>query len=415
MGGHKFDEASTYQLFNKDQKLKDENGQDLVIDLVDDILWSAIKIGASDIHLEPNEKNLRVRFRIDGVLYDQNPMDVNKASNIISRLKVLSSLDIAEKRVPQDGKVKLIFKNGAAKEKIIDLRISTFPSILGEKIVIRILDKSQNFIDLNSLGFRKNVLDDIKNIIDRPNGFILVTGPTGSGKTTTLYAVLSILNKPDKNIITMEDPVEYNIEGVTQSQINPKAGFSFDNGLRSILRQDPDVIMVGEIRDKPTCRIAIEASLTGHLVLSTLHTNDAAGAVTRLLDMGIESFLINGSLSAVLAQRLARKLCDHCKYEVELEKDGQEILASKNIKLKRLFRSKGCKKCFDLGYKGRMGIFELLIIDDAIRELISLKQGTEKIYEQALKNGMITLYQDGLDKVEQGLISLDEFLRVITD
>ncbi len=414
MGESKLEQSSTYVLQNKEQRLRNGIEQDFVVSFVDDILCEAIKVGASDIHLEPNEKNLRIRFRIDGVLYDQDVVDHNKAPNIISRLKILSSLDIAEKRVPQDGKVRVSVDNGI-NENVIDLRISTFPSVDGEKVVVRILDKSQNFIELESLGFDPKVLDEIKNLIERPNGFILVTGPTGSGKTTTLYAILSKLNSPEKNIISMEDPVEYNVDGITQSQINLKAGFSFENGLRSILRQDPDIIMVGEIRDKPTCRIAIEASLTGHLVLSTLHTNDSSGAVTRLLDMGIESFLINASLCSVLAQRLARKLCEHCKQEVDLTLEEKEILESKNIKLNKSFKAKGCKRCFDLGYKGRVGLFEFLVVDDKIRDLVTQKQSLEKIREQALKNGMITLFQNGLSKVEQGQISLDELLRVVTD
>jgi len=410
MGVNKLNEALAYLLYSKEEKIKKGVEQDKVVFLVDDILYKAIKVGASDIHLETTENNLRVRYRIDGVLYNQESIDLDSAANAISRLKVLSSLDISEKRVPQDGKVRVQFAGN-----VIDLRISTFPSIYGEKVVVRILDKSQNFIELESLGFNSAVLEEIFNLIERPNGFFLVTGPTGSGKTTTLYAILSKLNKPQRNIITMEDPVEYDVEGVTQSQVNPKAGFSFENGLRSILRQDPDVIMVGEIRDKQTCRIAIESSLTGHLVLSTLHTNDSAGAVTRLLDMGLESFLINASLSAVLAQRLVRKLCDACKEKIVLSGAEQKQLKEKHLDLKHFFRSKGCKKCFNLGYKGRIGIFELLLIDDSIRDLIKSKQSTGQIYKKALENGMITLFQDGLSKVKEGLISLEEFLRVVAD
>jgi len=409
MGVNKLHNTSAYLLYSKEEKIKSGIKQDEIVSLVDHILCKAIEVGASDIHLETMENNLRVRYRIDGVLYNQDPISLNSAPTVISRLKVLSSLDIAEKRVPQDGKIRVQVANN-----IIDLRISTFPSIYGEKVVVRILDKSQKFIELESLGFNPIILKEIINVIERPNGFFLVTGPTGSGKTTTLYAILSKLNNPQRNIITMEDPVEYDVEGITQSQVNPKAGFSFENGLKSILRQDPDIIMIGEIRDKPTCRIAIESALTGHLVLSTLHTNDSAGAITRLLDMGLESFLINASLSAVLAQRLVRKLCDACKEKVLLSGEEQKQLKEKNLDLKYFFKSKGCKKCFNLGYKGRTGIFELLIIDDEIRNLIKGKQNAKQIYKKALENGMITLFQDSLSKVKIGLISLEEFLKVIT-
>lgn len=405
--------ASFYLLKSPEDRIKENISQDEVVKIIDDVLYEAILVGASDIHLQPTENDLRIRFRIDGVLYDQKPIDLRISPNIISRLKVLASIDIAQKRIPQDGKIKIVVQ-GIKKNKNIDLRVSTFPSMYGEKIVVRILDRSILSIKLDLLGFDKEVLNKISDIISMPNGFFIVTGPTGSGKTTTLYAILSELNDEHKNIITMEDPIEYDIDGITQSQVNEKAGFTFENGLRSILRQDPDIVMVGEIRDKPTCKISIESALTGHLVLSTLHTNDASGAITRLLDMGVEFFLINASLTAVLAQRLARKLCDHCKQEIELTKVEKDLLAEKNIKLKKIYKSSGCKKCLNLGYKGRVGIFELLVIDDEIRKLINKKSPTDLIVKQAMQNGMITLFQDGLRKVQDGIISLDEFLRVIS-
>ncbi len=399
-----------YKLYNKEEKIKKGIKDDAIVSLVDSLLCKAIEVEASDIHLEQNQDNLRVRFRIDGVLYDQDPISFEKRLSILSRLKILSSLDIAEKRIPQDGKFRVEFLKKDS-PYIIDLRVSTFPSIYGEKIVIRILDRSLNCIKIDYLGFQTKDLDTLYGLIQRPHGFFLVTGPTGSGKTTTLYAILSYLNDSKSNIITMEDPVEYNLDGITQSQINQKAGFTFQKGLRSILRQDPDVVMVGEIRDKQTAQIAIEAALTGHLVLSTLHTNDAAGVITRLVDMGIEPFLINASLCGVLAQRLVRKLCDKCKKPVALNTQEQDILKNKN--LKTVFKAKGCKHCLDLGYKGRTVIFELLSVDDKIRDLVMQKTSSQVVHDQAVRNGMNVLLDDGLKKVQDGQISLEELLRVL--
>lgn len=380
--------------------------------MVDSLLYKAIQIAASDIHLEQNQDDMRARFRIDGILYDQEPISFEQKLPVLSRLKILSGLDIAEKRIPQDGKfrVKILSKN---KGHVIDLRISTFPSIYGEKMVIRILDRSLNCITMDSLGFSPETLKTLYGLIQRPHGFFLVTGPTGSGKTTTLYAILSYLNDSSRNIVTMEDPVEYNLDGITQSQINLKAGFNFENGLRSMLRQDPDVLMVGEIRDKQTAQIAIEAALTGHLVLSTLHTNDSAGAITRLIDMGVEPFLINAALSGILAQRLVRKLCNSCKKAIDF--DPKTCQAIKNKNLKKIFTAQGCPECMNLGYKGRTGVFELLVIKDNIRTLALKKSSIQDIQEQAVKNGMSFLLDHGLRKVEQGEISLEELLRVVDE
>lgn len=409
MGGSN-NQDFTYHLLSKEEKIKKGINDDKIVSLVDSLLFEAISLGASDIHLEQNQENLRIRFRMDGVLYDQNSIEYQDRLPILSRLKILASLNIAEKRIPQDGKLCVqITKN--YKPYQIDLRVSTFPSIYGEKMVIRILDKSLNCLNIDSLGFNKNVLEDLRGIIKRPHGFFLVTGPTGSGKTTTLYAILSYLNNSSCNIITMEDPVEYDIEGITQSQINNKAGFTFAKGLRSILRQDPDIVMIGEIRDKESAKIAIEAALTGHLVLSTLHTNDAASAITRLIDMGIEPFLINASLCGVLAQRLTRTLCNNCKKETIVDFEQEDILKDKN--LKNVFKSDGCPKCLDLGYKGRTGVFELLQINDDIRELVKQKASSKIISDQAVNKGMLTLFDDGLQKVRDGEISLEELLRVV--
>jgi type II secretory ATPase GspE/PulE/Tfp pilus assembly ATPase PilB-like protein len=400
-----------YVLKNKTAKLKEGIVEDPNVVLVDELLSNAINISASDIHLEPRKNDMRIRYRVDGVLYDKESVSKEQFPAVLSRLKVLASLDIAEQRIPQDGKIGIVFHPDKSDEtREIDLRISTFPSLHGEKMVIRILDRLQHTHSLNSLGMNGNILEKVNDLIQKPQGFFLVTGPTGSGKTTTLYAILSQLNKVDKNIVTMEDPIEYNIEGITQSQINEKAGFTFERGLRSLLRQDPDVILIGEIRDKQTVQIAIEAALTGHLVLSTMHTNDAASAVTRLLDMGVEPFLITAALNGVLAQRLARTLCSHCKQQKSLEKNNKKI---ENLNFDKTWDACGCDKCFKLGHKGRTGIFEWLSVDNTMCDLIMEKATLESIREQAVKNGMKTLLQDASEKVKNGEISLDEFLRIV--
>jgi len=376
---------------------------------VDSLLNDAIKKGASDIHLEPTAQHLRIRFRVDGLLYDQNPVASAMMRQVISRLKVLAQIDIAEKRIPQDGKFTLSLEDNP-----IDFRVSTFPSLFGEKMVVRILDRAAHAMSLDQLGFAPAMRDAIADIAQKQNGFFLVTGPTGSGKTTTLYAILSALHAPDKNIITLENPVEYNLEGITQGHINTDAGFTFAKGIRALLRQDPDILMVGEIRDRETAGVAIEAALTGHVVLSTLHTNDAPSAVMRLMDMGVEPFLINASLSGVLAQRLVRTICLKCREPIEQTETHDHLLKKLVIDEDiQLYAGRGCAWCDGLGYRGRTGIFELLLINPALRALIVSHPNFDAIYDQVRHDGMQTMLQDGILKLKAGLISLQELARVV--
>jgi type II secretory ATPase GspE/PulE/Tfp pilus assembly ATPase PilB-like protein len=379
-----------------------------VVDLVNDILVKALERNASDIHLESHHTGARVRYRIDGTLYDQQPVELIHAAQVISRIKILAHNNIAEKRVPQDGKFQMKWTH-----KTVDLRVSTFPSIYGEKIVIRILDRTNLSISLEKLGFQPAVFERYCHLMQRSQGFFLVTGPTGSGKTTTLYATLFALHSSEKNIITLEDPVEYNIDGITQGQIHPEAGFTFERGIRALLRQDPDIAMIGEIRDKQTARIAIEASLTGHLVLSTLHTNDAASTVMRLMDMAIEPFLINTSLTGVLAQRLVRKICTNCRIEIEPTDQHNKLLERLNVSMKKIFKGVGCADCFNLGYKGRIGIFELLVVTNSLRALIVSNPHFDAIQQQALADGMSPLIVDAREKLQTGVVSLEEVARVL--
>lgn len=384
------------------------NNNQPVITVVDNVLQQAIAAGASDIHCEPTQKDLRMRFRIDGVLLDQGHIDASIMSQVISRLKVLAHIDIAEKRIPQDGKFSMHVQG-----KLIDLRVSTFPSLYGQKVVVRILDRAAYSMTLEKLGFSEPMFRQIQTLMGRPNGFFLVTGPTGSGKTTTLYAALSALNAAEKNIVTLEDPVEYNLDGITQGHINPDAGFTFEKGIRAVLRQDPDILMVGEVRDKQTARVAIEAALTGHVVLSTLHTNDAPSAIMRLMDMGIEPFLINASLTGVLAQRLARKICTQCHEQV-CPTDQEKLLLDRfGMQDTMLHKGVGCGACNSLGYKGRVGVFELLGMTSALRALVVQQPIFDDIHAQALSDGMCTLQQDGIHKVRNGIISLEELVRVV--
>lgn len=379
-----------------------------VVDCVNNLITHAVQRSASDIHLEQTRSGLRVRYRIDGVLYDQPSIESKYALQILSRIKILAHIDIAEHRVPHDGKFRMQVNNHD-----IDLRVSTFPAAVGPKIVIRILDRSVQKITLDSLGLSEQLLSELKQLLSRQSGFFLVTGPTGSGKTTTLYGALSFLHAPQKHIITLEDPVEYHIEGITQGQIHPEAGFTFERGIRALLRQDPDIAMVGEIRDKQTARIAIEAALTGHLVLSTLHTNDAPSAVMRLMDMGIEPFLINASLTGVLAQRLVRLICTSCRYERKVTEQEKPLLEKLQIKTDMLWEGRGCASCFHLGYKQRTGIFEFLIMNNALRALIVQNPVCEAIWRQAQIDGMKTLQEDAISKLRQGKISLSELLRIL--
>lgn len=376
-----------------------------VVKLVNLIIIEAIKAGASDIHIEPDENLLRTRYRIDGVLHEVMSPPKHLQSAIISRIKILSGMDIAERRLPQDGRFQLKVEN-----RQIDSRVSTVPTVYGENVVIRLLDLTSVLLGLGELGFSSEELKIYENLIRKPYGIILATGPTGSGKTTTLYSSLNTINSPEKNIVTIEDPIEYRLELVRQMQVNPKAGLTFANGLRSILRQDPDIIMVGEIRDLETAEIAIQAALTGHLVFSTLHTNDAPGAITRLVDMGVEPFLVASSITGVVAQRLVRTICKDCKEEY---KPSEKILKDMGLSTTaKYFRGKGCKKCMNTGYKGRIGIFELMAPNDEIRALIVAKASTNEIRKATLNSRMKTMRDDGIDKVKSGATTLEEVLRV---
>jgi general secretion pathway protein E len=380
-----------------------------IIRFVNSLLFQAVKEKASDIHLECFEKELSVRFRKDGILHEITAVPKKLQASIISRVKIMAELDIAEKRKPQDGRIRVKVAG-----RDVDVRISTVPTTWGESVVMRILDRSSVILSLEDLGLAGKKLQVFEALIQRPHGIILVTGPTGSGKTTSLYAGLERINSPDKKIITVEDPVEYQIQGINQIQVNPKVNLTFANGLRSILRQDPDVILVGEIRDRETADIAIHASLTGHLVFSTLHTNDSASAITRLIDMEIEPFLVASSLMAVIAQRLLRFLCNSCKEPYEPHEDELQRIGIRRIQLHDgvLYRAKGCEKCFHMGYSGRTAIFEMLLIDDDIRNLTLSQVDSTKIKRKAMEHGMTTLRMDGAEKVARGLTSVDEVMRV---
>lgn len=382
-----------------------------IIQLINLIIMRAIKEKASDIHIEPDETVLRTRFRIDGMLQEVMALPKAFEAAAISRCKVMAELDIAEKRIPQDGRIKLQLQS-----REIDLRVSTYPTLRGEKVVMRILDKSTVLFGLEELGFPDDTLITFSSLIKKPNGIILVTGPTGSGKTSTLYAALQCIKDPSINIVTIEDPVEYQLSNINQGQINPKAGFNFAGGLRSILRQDPDVIMVGEIRDYDTAEVAIRAALTGHLVFSTLHTNDSAGAMTRLIDMGVEPFLVASSLIGIMAQRLIRTICEDCK--VEYQPPPAVIKQSKLLYQAgktKVFQGEGCATCNQTSYRGRTTITELLVPNERIKELIVEKSATSIIKNEAMKQGMRTLRQDGLGKVLRGITTLAEVIRVSAD
>ncbi len=380
-----------------------------VVKLVNLFLTDAIKKGASDIHIEPYEKTFRVRYRIDGVLYEvmQPPMKLKPA--ITSRVKIMALLDIAERRLPQDGRIKI--KMG---QKEMDFRVSTLPTLFGEKVVLRLLDKSNLQLDMTKLGFEPKALADFEKAILAPYGMVLVTGPTGSGKTTTLYSALNRLNTTETNIITAEDPVEFNLPGINQVQMKPEIGLNFAAALRSFLRQDPDIIMVGEVRDYETAEIAIKAALTGHLVLSTLHTNDAPSTISRLLNMGVEPFLVAASTNIILAQRLARKICVHCKEEVQLPPQGliDVGFSSDEVKTLKCYKGKGCMECSDTGYRGRVALYEVMVITDDIRDAILQGASTNELKELARKNGMKTLREAGLQKIREGITTIQEVMRV---
>jgi len=395
--------------------LENQSESGPIIKMVNIIISSAIKSRASDIHIEPSYKDTKVRFRIDGVLHIQQTIPKKFHNAIVSRIKIMSNLDISERRIPQDGRIKIKLS-----EKEIDLRVSILPTIFGEKIVMRILDSSGLKLKLEELGFEPENLAIFSKCIKAPHGINLITGPTGSGKSTTLYSALSTLNSPDVNISTIEDPVEYHLDGINQVNVNPDVGLTFASGLRAFLRQDPDIIMVGEIRDFETMSIAINAAMTGHLVFSTLHTNDAAGAITRIGMMGIEPFLTSSTLLMVVAQRLVRTICKYCKeaYEVDpnliIKLGASQTIIEPNIKNGKLviYKGRGCDKCFGTGYKGRIGIHEILEVTDPIRELIVDKAPSTKIKEIAKKHGMITLRESALRKLMNGITTVEEVIRV---
>jgi general secretion pathway protein E len=389
--------------------LLEDTSEAPVIKFVNLMFSKAAKSRASDIHIEPYQQDLKIRFRIDGLLYNMFNPPKRLHPSITSRIKVMSGLNIAEKRMPQDGRLEI-----RVGDKDIDLRVSTLPTVYGERVVLRLLDKSSKMFELSELGIPEDHLADIKSLITMSHGIILVTGPTGSGKTTTLYAGLSEINTPEKNIITIEDPVEYQIDGIGQVHVNRKVGLTFATGLRTIVRQDPDVILVGEIRDMETAEIAIQAALTGHLVFSTLHTNDAASAVTRLIDMGIEPFLITSSVLAIIAQRLIRTVCPYCKKPAEMTSEYMKELNvnEKDVKKAHIFIGEGCEKCLDTGYYGRTGIYEILKMTEQIKQTILSSSDANVIKQVAVKEGMKALRQDGADKIMKGLSTTEEILRV---
>lgn len=389
-----------------DEDLLESEDDAPIIKLINAMLGEAIKEGASDIHIETFEKSLSIRFRVDGVLRDVLSPSRKLAPLLVSRVKVMAKLDIAEKRVPQDGRISLRIGGRA-----VDVRVSTMPSSHGERVVMRLLDKNATRLDLHSLGMEAKTHQQFQAMIARPHGIILVTGPTGSGKSTTLYAGLQEINSNERNILTVEDPIEFDIDGIGQTQVNPKVDMTFARGLRAILRQDPDVVMVGEIRDLETAQIAVQASLTGHLVMSTLHTNTAVGAITRLRDMGIEPFLISSSLLGVLAQRLVRTLCPSCKQSYQADTAQKALFDLDEDASLTLYKPAGCEKCNHKGYRGRTGIYELLMVNEQVQELIHNEAG-EQAMEKVVRQHTPSIRSDGLARVRQGVTSLEEVMRV---
>jgi len=380
-----------------------------VVRLVNLILINAIKKGASDIHLEPYEKKLRVRYRIDGILYEEMNPPLRLKNALVSRLKIMSSLDIAERRIPQDGRIKL--KLGKGRE--MDFRVSVLPTMFGEKVVLRLLDKSALQLDMTKLGFDQKPLEDFKSAIYLPYGMCLVTGPTGSGKTTTLYSALSELNKVGQNISTAEDPIEYNLPGINQVQMHDDIGLNFATALRAFLRQDPDIIMVGEIRDFETAEIGVKAALTGHLVLSTLHTNDATSSIHRLLNMGIEPFLVTAAVNLILAQRLARKICGECKEEIPGQPQAliDMGMSPEDASTTKLYKGRGCRNCNDTGYKGRVALYEVMVLGEEIKEMILQGNSTAELKAEAIRMGMQTLRLSGMRKIVEGVTTPEEVIR----
>ncbi|CAI8282609.1 MAG: putative type II secretion system protein HxcR [Puniceicoccaceae bacterium MED-G32] len=391
-----------------DNELSDLANQTPIIRFVNLVLKQAIKDKASDVHFEPYEDMFRIRYRIDGALYEMAPPPKNLAVPVISRIKVLSNMNISENRIPQDGRIKMTIAG-----RPVDLRVSTLPTAYGESVVLRILDKSVVNLDLEALSLPTDIMNSIRDLVVRPNGIFVVTGPTGSGKTTTLYSALREVNQVDTKILTAEDPVEYEVDGIMQVAVNHQVGLDFSKALRSFLRQDPDKIMIGEIRDLETAQIAVQASLTGHVVLSTLHTNDAPGAVTRLIDMGLEPFLISASLEAVLAQRLVRRICRKCRRSYEPSQDIMDVLDVDPLEIadKNFYFGEGCEECSQTGYKGRIGLFEMIMVSDSIRDLINNRAPTLQIRQKALEQGMRGLRDDGLRSTFDGNTTIEEVLK----
>jgi general secretion pathway protein E len=391
------------------EDLLDETSDAPLIKLVNMIMTQAVRANASDVHIEPYKDLLRVRFRLDGVLYDKHSLPRKLHAAMVSRIKIMGKMNIAEKRLPQDGRISLSLGG-----RQVDLRVSCLPTSYGERIVLRLLEKNSKVLSIQELGLGRNSLDQVKNMVHVSHGIILVTGPTGSGKTTSLYAILNHINSPDKNILTIEDPVEYQLEGIGQMQVNKKIGLNFADGLRSIVRQDPDVILIGEIRDKETADIAIQSALTGHLVFSTLHTNDAPSAVARLIDMGVEPFLLSSVLRAVIAQRLVRVLCPHCKEK--FVPDGAAVdefgPMARAFVQREIYRAKGCDECMNTGYHGRNAIYEIMGVSDMVKALVVRSADSNRIRKQAKKDGMRTLKLDGCRKILEGKTSLAEVKRV---
>ena len=404
------EEADSQHLFTElevGEDLLDETSDAPIIKLVNHIFSQAVKSQASDIHIEPYQQHLQVRFRLDGVLHNVLSPPRRLHAAIVSRIKVMARLDIAEKRLPQDGRTEV--KIG---ERLVDVRVSSLPTAFGERVVLRLLEKSGKLLSMEEIGLTAAALAEMKRLLHLSHGIILVTGPTGSGKTTSLYAALSSINSPDKNILTIEDPIEYQLDGIGQMQVNPKINLTFASGLRSMVRQDPDVILVGEIRDRETADIAIHAALTGHLVFSTLHTNDSASAVTRLIDMGIEPFLVSTAVQAIIAQRLVRLLCTHCKEAYEPEEAQWAELRSSREVTGPIFRADGCEKCLETGYRGRTGIYEFLLLSEAIKGLVLKTSDANQINKAARAEGMASLREDGINKVMEGRTTISEVLRV---
>jgi type IV pilus assembly protein PilB len=386
--------------------LEEVAGQSPVVKLVNYLLYNAVRENASDIHIEPGDKKLRVRYRVDGKLYEKMRPPHQMHAAIVSRIKIMSELDIAQRRLPQDGSIHVLMEG-----RPIDLRVSIMPGNFGEKVVVRVIDPQKVVFNFESLGFTYDNLRKFRQLIQSPNGIVLVTGPTGSGKNTTLYAALAELNSDEVNICTVEDPVECNMAAINQFQVNEGAGFEFSTALRSLLRQDPDIIMVGEIRDQTTANIAVQAALTGHLVLSTLHTNDAPGAVTRLLDLGVPPYLVSASLIAVLAQRLVRKICASCKTEFEPAGSIKKVVEKLGGDIDKYHRGVGCKKCRNSGYAGRIAIHELFVPNEEILEMINDRASLKSLRNKAIEAGMVPLVLDGLEKVKAGIVSIEEVLR----